>query len=71
VYSELDRQCMPQLALRVDGERVELDNTSHGLFGVTGCLVPPGARELTVDVVKNDPRNVRFALVLWQARPTE
>ncbi|MEO5663933.1 MAG: hypothetical protein ABIR39_11675 [Nocardioides sp.] len=70
-YSELDRQCMPQLALRVDGERVELDNTSHGLFGVTGSLVPPGARELTVDVVKNDPRNGRFALVLWQARPTE
>lgn len=38
-------------------------------LGEQQVVLPPGdAREVTVAVVKNDPRNVRYALVIWEAR---
>lgn len=67
-YEKLNRACTAELEVRVDGEPVALDNTSHGLYGVTGSAIPAGAREISVEVVKNDPRNIRYAVVLWQAR---
>ena len=29
--------------------------------------VGPGAHEVTVDVTRGDPRNVRYAVIIWRA----
>ena len=29
--------------------------------------VGPGAHEVTVDVTSGDPRNVRYAVIIWRA----
>jgi hypothetical protein len=62
-----ERLCVAEVQLRVDGR---VQRQQHDFyFGEQQVLLEPGeARELTVDVVKNDPRNVRYALVIWVAR---
>jgi hypothetical protein len=65
---EFDRRCATELKLRIDGRRVPYQEHEF-YFGEQQVVLPPGdAREVTVEVVRNDPRNVRFALAIWEAR---
>ncbi len=65
---KFDRRCIAQVELRVDGQRVP--HQEHDFyFGEQQVVLAPGdAREVTIEVVKNDPRNVRYAVVIWEAR---
>ncbi len=56
----MDRRCLVDLELRIDGKIADFDGQ---------IVVPPGAHEVTVEVVRNDPRNVRYSLVIWKERP--
>lgn len=63
------RRCVTELALRVDGEPGP-NLGEDFLFGNPQVVLPPGdAREVTVEVVKNDPANIRYALVIWEEGP--
>ncbi len=66
----LDRQCVADLELRVDGQLAGPEDEPEIHFSVPDAAIVPagGAHEVTVNVAKNDPRNVRFAVVIWQAR---
>ena len=65
---KFDRRCIAEVELRVDGQPGP-DEGPDFLFGWPQAFLPPGdAREITVEVVKNDPHNIRFALVIWEAR---
>ena len=64
---ELQRRCVNELRLRVDGRppsvREEL------AFGEPQAVVPPGgAHDVTVEVVKGDTRNVRVVVAVWEER---
>jgi hypothetical protein len=64
---EVDRRCLTELELRIDGARPPQDLDFS--FSEHQALLPPGAaREVTVEVLRNDPRNVRYALVIWEER---
>lgn len=65
---EFQRRCSTEVELRVDGRRPP--STEYEFhFGEQQVVLPPGdARSITVEVVKNDPRNVRYAVVVWEAR---
>ncbi|HET7736021.1 MAG TPA: hypothetical protein VFK52_08615 [Nocardioidaceae bacterium] len=64
----VQRECANDLTLQVDGERQR--NDFDWYLGSQQVLVPPGGEHLvTVDVVRNDPRNLAYALVIWEARP--
>jgi hypothetical protein len=66
-YEEVDRTCLTDLELRVDGERPPTQDDSDSSFAEVA--LPPGdAHDVTVEVVRNDPRNVRYALVIWEER---
>jgi hypothetical protein len=67
---ERDRRCSTDLELRIDGELPPTAGSDYSYFGFDGqALIPPGdARTVTIDVIKNDPRNVRYALVIWEER---
>ncbi len=67
-FEKFDRQCTAEVELRVDGQRVP--HQEHDFyFGEQQVVLAPGdAREVTIEVVKNDPRNVRYAVVVWKAR---
>lgn len=67
---ERDRRCTTDLELRVDGQLPPVAGQDYGYFGFDGqALLPPGnARTVTIDVIKNDPRYVRYALVIWEER---
>ena len=62
------KRCANELELRVDGQRPRQHHDWY--LGDQQTVIAPGQEHLvTVDVVKNDPRNVRYALVIWEARP--
>lgn len=65
---EVMRRCGTEVELRIDGERPPA--VEHDFyFGEQQVVLPPGdAVTVTVEVVKNDPRNVRYAIVIWEAR---
>ncbi len=65
---EFDRRCLTDLELRIDGE-LPL-RQKHDFSFVQGQVVlPPGdAHDVTVTVTRNDPRNVRYALFIWEER---
>lgn len=69
-FEEFDRRCTTDLQLRVDGALPEVAGADYNYFGFDGraLLAPGGARTVTVEVIKNDPRNVRYALVIWEER---
>jgi hypothetical protein len=69
-FAEFDRRCTTDLELRVDGRLPPTAGTDYAYFGFDGqALLPPGdARTVTIDVIKNDPRYVRYALVIWEER---
>jgi len=69
-FKERDRRCSTDLELRVDGQLPPVAGPDYGYFGSDGqALLPPGnAPTVTIDVIKNDPRNVRYALVIWEER---
>jgi hypothetical protein len=61
-YDEASRRCFTETELRIDGERRSTD-PQHQI------VLPPGeVHDVTVEVTKNDPRNVRYSLVIWQER---
>jgi hypothetical protein len=67
----VEEACGVDLRLLVDGEYVEppklrVTNYEEGPtdFGDPVMYVAPGAHHITVDVTGNDPRNVRFAIVI-------
>ncbi|HSV41247.1 MAG TPA: hypothetical protein VLI04_20970 [Nocardioidaceae bacterium] len=64
---EFQRRCVNELELRVDGV---LPKRQHDWYlGEQQTLIPPGEEHVvTVDVIKNDPRNVRYAVIIWEAR---
>jgi hypothetical protein len=65
---EFDRKCNTELELRLDGQRPPFPEHDF-YFGDQQVVLPPGdARTVTIEVTKNDPRNVRYALVIWEAR---
>ncbi len=65
--ARFEQRCLATVELRVDGEPSREKHDWY--FGEQQVLLPPGpAREVTVNVVKNDPRNVRYALVIWTER---
>ncbi len=68
---EFDRRCATDLELRVDGQVPTTAGPDYVDFGFDGqaLLRPGGARTVSIDVIKNDPRSVRYALVIWEARP--
>jgi hypothetical protein len=37
-------------------------------FGAPVMIAPAGARQVTVDPTRGDPRNETFAVVIWKAR---
>jgi hypothetical protein len=66
----VDEVCGVRLWLRVDGEYVAprtvgMTDDGRAGFGDPIMYVAPGAHHVTVDVV-GDPRNVRYAVVLWK-----
>lgn len=67
---ELEKLCGVDFRLLVDGEYVEppklhiTDSDPPIGFGEPVMYVAPGAHHVTVDVTGNDPRNVRFAVVI-------
>jgi hypothetical protein len=66
----VEEACRVDFALLVDGEYFEppklhiTDEDGPIGFGEPVMYVAPGAHQLTVDVTGNDPRNVRFAVVI-------
>lgn len=63
-----DRRCIAEVELRVDGQPAS-DQEYDFYFGEHQVVLPPGdAHEITVEVVRNDPANIRFALVVWEER---
>ncbi len=65
---EFDRRCLTSLELRLDGRRPE-GAAQAFVFGDQQAMLPPGPEHtVTVDVTRNDPRNVRFAIVVWEER---
>ncbi len=69
-FAEFDRRCTTDLELRVDGGLPPPAGPDYTYFGFDGqALLPPGdAQTVTIDVIKNDPRYVRYALVIWEER---
>ena len=69
-FKEFDRRCTTDLELRVDGQLPPTAGPDYRYLGNDGqALLPPGkARTVTVEVIKNDPGYVRYALVIWEAR---
>ena len=60
--------CSVEYALKVDGT-VAPESAEFSEFGDPWMHVPVGAREVTINVVRGDPRNERLAVVIWKARP--
>ena len=68
-FERLDRLCVAELELRLDGRRGRAGELAGSLAAESSIRVPAGpARTVTVEVVRNDPRNVRYGLVVWEAR---
>lgn len=66
---KFERRCIAEVELRIDGQPAPHEEHDF-YFGEQQVVLAPGdAREVTVEVVKNDPRNVRYAVILWEARP--
>jgi len=59
--------CAVEYALKVD-DNLALASAQDDKFGHPWMHAPPGAREVTVDVARGDPRNERFAIVIWEGR---
>ena len=67
---KIQGRCVVRLVSRVDGVRVRGPGRPPTYGEEWRTTVAPGpSREVIVDVVANDPRNTRFAVVVWQARP--
>jgi hypothetical protein len=65
---EFDRQCLTSVELRLDG-RLPPRQDRRFQFGEQQVVLPPGGdHTVTVEVTRNDPRNVRVALVVWEER---
>ena len=65
----VDRVCGARLRLLVDG-RFRAPQGDVGLeYGDPWTYAAPGAHDVTVDVTKGDPRNVRYAVIIWRAGP--
>ena len=70
-HEQIVTACAPVLQISVDGEVAEPRGVLKNMTewgGSTRALAPPGAHDLTVDVVENDPANARFAVVIWRVR---
>ena len=69
-HEQIVAACAPTLQLSVDGETTAQSGVLRNMtqWGEPRALVPPGAHDVTADVIKNDPRNARYALVVWRVR---
>jgi hypothetical protein len=63
-----ERRCHPTLEVLVDGHPAPEPELEFYLGPQQTVLPPGGAHELTVEVVKNDPRNIQYAVVVWEER---
>jgi hypothetical protein len=62
------KRCVPILRVLLDGEPVDVADQDF-YIGPRQTVVPPGgAHEVIVEVVKNDPRNVQYAVIVWEER---
>ena len=65
---EIQGHCVVRLVARVDGHRVRAPGRPPSYGEEWRTTVAPGpSREVIVEVVANDPRNTRFAVVIWRA----
>ncbi len=60
--------CTVDYSLTIDDD-VALHSDEYSQFGDPWSVAPAGAREITVEPVRGDPRNQSFAVVIWTARP--
>jgi hypothetical protein len=60
-------RCVPVLRVLLDGEPVDEQGQDFSI-GPHQTVVPPGAHEVVVEVVRNDPHNVQYAAVIWKER---
>ena len=66
---QIQAQCVVRLVSRVDSRRVRGPGQAPSYGEEWRTTVAPGpAREVTVDVAANDPRNTRFAVIVWRGR---
>ena len=63
----LQRACGVRLRLLVDGAFQRHVGGFDSSYGEPWTYVSPGAHEVTVDVTRGDPRNVRYAIIIWRA----
>ena len=65
---EIQGHCVVRLVARVDGHRVRAPGRPPSYGEEWRTAVAPGpSREVIVEVVANNPRNTRFAVVIWRA----
>jgi hypothetical protein len=60
-------RCVPILRILLDGEPVDEQGPDF-YFGPHQTVVSLGTHEVVVEVVKNDPRNIQYAVVIWEER---
>ena len=63
----IDRACGTRLRLLVDGTFRPYGGNDDTTYGDPWTYVAPGAHEVTVDATKGDPRNARYAVLVWKA----
>jgi hypothetical protein len=60
--------CNVEYSLKVDDNLAPV-SADFSEFGEPWMNASAGARQVTVDVARGDPRNERLAVVIWKARP--
>lgn len=60
--------CNVEYSLKVDDNVAPVSPDFPNLGGDLWMNAPAGARQVTVDVARGDPRNARLAIVIWTAR---
>jgi hypothetical protein len=66
-YRAIERTCGTRLRLVVDGRVRSHRGNDDTSYGDPWTYAAPGAHEVTVEVTKGDPRNVRYAVIVWRA----